>query len=87
MYDNDVRTEPYKEKTLWAARTSLSRISLTRKKDIVLSIMLDIHDVHRDYTTGLVERFSHEMIRHGIDIVNDVNLDYIIGQEDNPVQG
>lgn len=49
--------------------------------------MLDIHDVHRDYTTGLVERFSHEMIRHGIDIVNDVNLDYIIGQEDNPVQG
>ena len=57
------------------------------EKDIVLSIMLDIRKVHRDYTTDLVERFSHEMIRHGIDIVNDVNLDYIIGQEDNPVQG
>ena len=57
------------------------------EKDIVLSIMLDIRDVHRDYTTDLVERFSHEMIRHGIDIVNDVNWDYIIGQEDNPIQG
>lgn len=49
--------------------------------------MLDIRNVQRDYTTGLVERFSHEMIRHGIDIVNDVNWDYIIGQENNPVQG